>query len=86
MRGTATCKDDLARHASLPEQLVRAACLGEGEPLRDERLDLLLLEQVEQRGQVLPEQRGLQPLEPLDAVGDDALAAREKPAGNIVEA
>jgi hypothetical protein len=33
---------DLAYHASLREQLLRASCLDKRKPLRDERLDLLL--------------------------------------------
>jgi hypothetical protein len=39
---------NLARNASLAEQLVRLSRLGKREPLRDERLDLLLLKEVEQ--------------------------------------
>ena len=37
---------DLARHASLPEQLVRLSCLGKRKSLCDEWLDLLLLKQI----------------------------------------
>lgn len=38
-----THEHDLARHASLPEQLVRLSGLGKRKSLRDDRLDLLLL-------------------------------------------
>ena len=52
--------------------------------MRDERLDLVLLKEVEQGDQILSKQRRPQPFEPLDAVGDHPFAAREKPApGNI---
>src|SRR5678816_2684030 len=75
---------DLARHASLPEQLVRLSCLGKRKSLRDEWLDLLLLKEVEQGDQILSKQCRPQPFEPLDAVGDHPFPAREKPAaGNI---
>src|SRR6478672_3038366 len=75
---------DLARHAFLPEQLVRLSCLGKRKSLRDKRLDLLLLKEVQQGDQVLSKQCRLQPFERLDAVGDYPSPAREKPAsGNI---
>jgi hypothetical protein len=77
-------EDDLARHASLPEQLVRLSCLGKRNSLCDERPDLLLLKEVEQGDQILSKQCRPSPFEPLDAVGDHAFPAREKPAaGNI---
>jgi hypothetical protein len=75
---------DLARHASLPEQLVRVSRLGKRKSLRDDWLDLLLLKEVEQGGQILSKQCRPQPFEPLDAVGDHPFPAREKPAaGNV---
>src|SRR2546425_12602233 len=75
---------DLACHASLPEQLVRVSCLGKRKSLRDERLDLLLLKEVEQGDQILSKQCRSQPFEPLDAVRDHPPPTREKPAaGNI---
>src|SRR5262249_519069 len=76
---------DFAYHASLPEQLVRLARLGQGKSLRYERLDLLLFEEVKQGGQILSKPFRLQPFERLDAVGDHASAAREKPTGHNVE-
>jgi hypothetical protein len=75
---------DLACHASLPEQLVRVSCLGKRKSLRDERLDLLLLKEVEQGDQILSKQCRSQPFQPLDAVGDHPFPAREKPAANNV--
>src|SRR5205814_489152 len=75
---------DLARHASLPEQLVRLSRLGKRKSLRDEWPDLLLLKEVEQGDQILSKQRQPQPLEPLYAVGDHPFPARKEPAaGNI---
>lgn len=44
---------DLASHAFLPQQLVSAPSLGEGESLRNQRLDLLLPKKVQQSGQIL---------------------------------
>ncbi len=76
---------DLARHALLPERLVRASCLGKGKALRDQRLDLLLLKEIQQGGQILSKPRRSQPFERLDAVGDHPLAAREKPAAGDVQ-
>ena len=73
-------EDDLACHASLPEQLVRVSCLGKRKSLRDERLDLLLLKEIEQGDQILSEHRRLQPFERLDAVGDHPFPAWKKPA------
>src|SRR5262245_4945181 len=71
---------DLARHASLSEQLVRAACLRERQPLRDERLDRATPEQLEQCPQILVEPFRLHPLEPLDAVEGHAPPSRQQPA------
>jgi hypothetical protein len=47
-RGTVAYEHDLADHASVPEQLLCASCLGKRKSLRDERVDLLLLKEVEQ--------------------------------------
>jgi len=58
---------DLARHASLPNQFLRLSCLGKGESPRDERLDLLLVQKVEQGDRILSKHRRLQAFEPLDA-------------------
>jgi hypothetical protein len=66
---------DLTYHASLPEQLVRLSCHGKRKPLRNERLDLLLLQEVEQGDQVLSKHGWPQPLEGLDAVGGHAFEA-----------
>ncbi len=76
---------DLARYASLPEQLVRLSCLGKRKSLRDERLDLLLLKKVKQGNQILSKQCRPQPFEPLDAVGDHPFPAREKQAAGYVQ-
>ena len=76
---------NLADHASLPEQLVRVSCLGKGQSLRDQRLDLLLLKEVEQGDQILSKPCRSQPFEPLDAVGDHPFPAREKPAASDVQ-
>jgi len=76
---------DLSRHACLPEQLVRLSRLGNWKSPRDEWLDLVLLKEVEQGDQILPEQRGFQPFEPLDAVGDYAFPSRKKPAACDVQ-
>src|SRR5262245_65655401 len=73
---------DLARHAGLPEQLVRLSRLGNWKSPCDEWLDLVLLEEVEQGDQILPEQRGAQPCGPLDTVGDLAFPPWEKPAAH----
>ena len=75
---------DLAYHASLPEQLLRLSCLGKRKSLRDERLDLFLLKEVQQGNQILSKQCRFKPFERLDAVGDHPFPAREKPAaGNV---
>ena len=76
---------DLARYASLPEQLLRLSCLGKRESLRDEWLDLLLLKEVEQGDQILSKQCWPQPFERLDAVGDHPFPAREKPAASDIQ-
>src|SRR5215831_18081806 len=65
---------------------MRLSRLGERELLGDERRDLLLFEQVQQGDQVLSEQIGLEPLERLDAVGDDALPAWKNPSPGDVHA
>ena len=76
---------DLAYHASLPEQLVRLSCLGKRKSLRDERLDLLLFEQVKQGDQILSKQCRFQPFKRLDAVGDHPFPARKKPAASNIQ-
>src|SRR5207244_2752028 len=53
--------------------------------LREERLDLLLLKEVEQGDQILSKQCRSPPFEPLDAVGDHPFPAREKPAASNVQ-
>ena len=75
---------DFAYDPSLPEQLVCLSCPGKRKSLRDKRLDLLLLKEVQQGDQVLSKLGRFQPFERLDAVGNHPLPAREKPAsGNI---
>src|SRR5881396_913134 len=78
-------EDDLACHASLPEQLVRLSCLDKRKSLRDQRLDLLLFKEVKQGGQILSKQCRSEPFKPLDAVGDHAFPAREKPSASNVQ-
>ena len=64
--------------------LVRLSCLCKRKSSRDEWLDLLMLKEVEQSGQILSKLYRPQPFAPLDAVGDHPFPAREKPAaGNI---
>ena len=72
-------------HQVFSEQLLRASCLGKRKSLRDERLDLLLLKEVEQDDQILAKQSRFQPFERLDAVGDHPFPAREKPAAGDVQ-
>jgi hypothetical protein len=76
---------DLTYHASLRQKLMRASCLGKRKALRDERLDLLLLKEVEQGGQILSELSRLQPLERLDAVRNDPFPAGEEPPASDVQ-
>src|SRR5262245_64908722 len=87
LQGLATLRadeHDLARHASRAEQLVCVSGLDQGESPRDERLDLLLLKQGEERDQIRAKPGRSDPFEPLDAVGDHAFAAREQPAAGDV--
>src|SRR5262245_59999086 len=84
MRGAVTHEHDLACDAPLPEQLVRASGLGKGKALRDQRLDLLLLKELEQRDQILSKPGRLPPLEPLDAVRHHPIPTREKTAADNV--
>ena len=51
-------------------------CLGQGKSLRDEGLDLLPVQEVEQGDQILSKLCRPQPFEPLDAVGDHPFPAR----------
>ena len=53
---------DLARHA--------AAGLGKGKSLRDQRLDLFLLKEVQQGAQILSKRCRSQPLEVFGCCGD----------------
>jgi len=85
-RRTPCHEDDLASDASLPEQLLRTSRLDERKSLRHQWLDLMLFKELEQRGQVLPKQRWLESLEPLNAVGDDALAPWQNPTASDVQA
>jgi len=78
-------EDDLACHASLPEQFVRVSCFDKRKSLRDERLDPLLLKEVEQGDQILSKPCRSQPFEPLDAVGNHPFPAREKSAASDVQ-
>ena len=58
--------------------------LGKWETLRDQRLELLLLKEVEQDEQILSKPCWSQPFKPLDAVRNDAFPAGENPAANNV--
>ena len=60
-------------------------CLGKGESLRDQRLDLLLVQEAEQGDQILSKEFRFQPFERLDAVGDHPFPAWEKPAASNVQ-
>src|SRR5262245_53372415 len=64
---------------------MRLSRLGKRKSLRDHRLDLLLLKEVEQGDQILSKQGRPQPFEPRDAVTDHPLPAREKPAADNVQ-
>ena len=60
------------------------SCLRKRKSLRDERLDLLLLKEIEQGDQILSEHCRFQPFECLDAVRDHPFPAWKKPArGNV---
>src|SRR5262252_4410157 len=83
-RRLAAHEHDLARDASLLEQLVSASGLGERESLRDEGPDLLLLQERKQGVQVLSKPFRFQPFERLNAVGGYPFAARQKPAAHDV--
>ena len=76
-RSSVVHEHDLTYHASLSQLLVRLSRLGKRKCPRDQGLDLLLLEEIEQRNQVLPKPCRFQPLEPLDAVGYHSFAARK---------
>ena len=76
---------NLARYASLAKELMCLFCLSQGKSLCDERLDFLLLEQLEQDSQVLSKPFRFQPFERLYTVGDYSFPAREKPASRDIE-
>jgi hypothetical protein len=59
-------------------------CLGKGKSLRDERRDLLPVQEVKQGDQILSKEFQFQPFERLDAVGDHPFPAWEKPAASNV--
>ena len=85
MRWPVAQEHDLAYHASLTEQLLRAPGLGKWNSPRDQRLDLSLLKEVKQGDQILSKQIRFQPFECLDAVGNDAFPAGKKPAACDVQ-
>jgi hypothetical protein len=84
-QGVIAHENDLASHAFLAEQLVRKLRLGKRKFPGNQRLDFLLLQKAQQGDQVLSEHCRFQALEPLDAVGDHPLPAREKPAASNVQ-
>ncbi len=53
--------------------------------MRDERFDLLLLKQIEERDQILPEHFRFYTFKPLNAVRNHPFAAREKPTASNVQ-
>ena len=75
----------LACHASVSKQLLRLSGLNERKPPRDDRLDLLLLKEVEQGNQVLSKHRRFQPFEPLDAIGNYTFPAGEKQTSRNIQ-
>ena len=60
---------DLTQNAALAQHLVRALRLIESQTLSDQRLDLLLFEQVQEPQQVMAKPRRFDPQQPLYAVG-----------------
>src|SRR5688572_27499825 len=78
-------EDDLAGDATCRNQLMGASRVRKRKP-RDQRLDPVLPEELEQREQILTKQRWSQPFQPLDAVQDHALAAGKKPTTGDVQA
>lgn len=64
---------------------MRTSCFGKWDSLRDQRLDLALLQQVEQRDQILSKKIRSQSFECLDAIGNDAFPARKKPTARNVQ-
>src|SRR5262245_23900975 len=75
----------LACNASFPQQLLRLSSLGKRESPRNQWLYLLLLKEVQQSDQILFEPIRFEPFECLDAVGDHAFSARQKPAAGDVQ-
>ena len=59
---------------------MRVLCLDKRHALRDERRDLLLVQEVKQGEHILAKPGRVHPLQPLDAVGDHPFPAREQPA------
>jgi hypothetical protein len=76
---------DFADYAALFELLMRFPRVSKRKSLRDERLNLLLLEEIEQRNKVFPKPSRLQPFQRLDAVGDHSLSTRQNPATDSVQ-
>src|SRR5690348_10148559 len=76
---------DLAGHATLAEELLRIPRLRKRKASCDERPDLALAEELEQRDQVFSKQRRPHPLQPLDAVRNDAPAPGKQPAAGDVQ-
>lgn len=58
--------------------------LNEGKSVSNERLDLFLSKEIKQCNQILSKERRLEPLEPLNAVGENAFPPREKPSAGDV--
>lgn len=77
---------DLPCNAALPEQLVGVAGVCQRESLSDERLELLLLKEIKERGQILAEPGWPHALEPLNAVWDQPFTAGKQPAFDNVSA
>ena len=64
---------------------MRVSRLGKRKSLRDERLDLSLLKEIKQGGQILSKEFRFQPFERLDAVGDHPFPAREQAAAGDIQ-
>ena len=76
---------DFPDDPSPAQQFMRLSRLDQGKSLRDQRFDLLLSKQLQQCAQILSKECRLEPLEPLDAVGNHAFVAGENPAAKNVQ-
>ncbi len=63
---------------------MRVSGLGQRQALRDERRNLVLVQEVKQGEHILAKPGRSPPFEPLDAVGEHPFSAREQPAASDV--